>query len=605
MKKTMLFIASVAAGMAVSCTDLTEIENRIDGLDNRVTVLEDQVNALNDNVKALQAFAQSGTTVASVEKTGNTYKITLGDGKSYEITAGETGSAAVPVIAIDSEGYWTVDGERLISGGEPVKATGEKGEPGAEGPAGRTPEFGVDSEGYWTVRFSEDEEPARVTGADGEPVKATGDKGDSFFGSVTVEDGFLKVSLASDPENFYSLPIVADFYCIIENAGDEPVVFDPLEEKTFTVSMKGVVSAKVDCPEGWTAWLDAPETADGNGTLHIAAGIPSVSTRSIIADSRKDVVVTACSATGAMALAKVSVSYFEVNVDISQATGFNLKGTAVNGDAALVQTLEDTDIFAFNSTLSAGTLWIEVVTADGVAALIVPDSFEDHSFSDAIPSSFGYASVTSAGTQYWALPSAEKYRIVLNRSTGKITFYSEANDLKPWSVEFPVDGNESNGVVRATITDHIYMYGNSWLNWTAKRVDATEISPADPQILYFRNKIEWMQLFNFKVGNVQEDFEIVTEGSKTNDLSVYSGFKSYTLIAADRSIYVQSPQADNKAVPFFWGEWIRLAGSNTEKGIYFYPANRVETEDGYEFEMNKTINEFILDLRNMRVKVVR
>lgn len=42
----------------------------------------------------------------------------------------------IPTIAIDSEGYWTVNGER---GGNPTKAQGEKGSDGANGKDGASP----------------------------------------------------------------------------------------------------------------------------------------------------------------------------------------------------------------------------------------------------------------------------------------------------------------------------------------------------------------------------------------------------------------------------------------------------------------------------------
>ena len=72
MKKVFLFFASAiaAAGLCISCTDLSGIEERIDTLEEKMASMINSVMALNENVKALQAFSQSGQTVKEIRQEG-------------------------------------------------------------------------------------------------------------------------------------------------------------------------------------------------------------------------------------------------------------------------------------------------------------------------------------------------------------------------------------------------------------------------------------------------------------------------------------------------------------------------------------------------------
>ena len=64
--------AAVIIGSAAifSCSDLNELEERIDDLDSRVTALEKQIPALNESVKAVSELIKEGAVITKIEYFG-------------------------------------------------------------------------------------------------------------------------------------------------------------------------------------------------------------------------------------------------------------------------------------------------------------------------------------------------------------------------------------------------------------------------------------------------------------------------------------------------------------------------------------------------------
>ena len=282
---------AVLVCLLAACSDLSNLEKRVDSLESRVQALETQVEILNTNINSLQRLAEGGI-ISSVSEKDGVYTITLGDGSTIVLNQGSTGIANAPVVSIDSEGYWMVD---YGQGAEYILVDGNRGKAG--GSNGITPVFGVDNEGYWTVSYDGGNTFTQVKDANGNPVKAIPDGGvqDKWFDHVGVEGDKLVVRLKNDGGT-YSLPIVKDFKCAIVNTEDE-IVFNNNETKTLTVEMVGVASAIVTAPQGWTAELN--ET-----TLSITS--PS-GTKAVIANSRTDVSILAVSSNGFASISKVKV----------------------------------------------------------------------------------------------------------------------------------------------------------------------------------------------------------------------------------------------------------------------------------------------------------
>lgn len=287
-----IFFSIVSALVfAIGCSEVDKLSERVDSLEGRVTALETLTSTLNDNILALQKLA-GGSTINSVALKDGVYTITLSNGETLTINQGAVGVGNAPIMSIDSEGYWMVDygkgAEYILVDGKKVKAVGSNGV---------TPKFSVDKEGYWTVSYDGGSTYARVKDEEGNPVKAVVDGSsaqDSFFDDVKYENGVLTiVPKGGEP---LVLPVISSFLCAVKDAADVQV-FSYGQTRTYNVEQKGVASAIVTAPEGWTAIL-----TDTQLSITAPAG-----TKATIADSSTDVSILAISTQGLATVAKVRV----------------------------------------------------------------------------------------------------------------------------------------------------------------------------------------------------------------------------------------------------------------------------------------------------------
>lgn len=293
MRIRILALASIFLIFAGSCAKWNEMDARLDLLDSRVSALENQIEALNQNVAATAGLMSSGTIRSAVEQDG-VWTITLNNGEIIRIIQGRDAEALIPVMTIDSEGYWMID---FGSGASYVLYNGQKVR--AFGADGITPVFSVNNAGNWTVSYDGGKTFTEVPGPDGKPVSAIPEGGtpaqDPYFKSVSYEDGALVVVLKDNTT--LRIPIVADFYCIISGS-DQLQQFRSGETRQFRVSMSKVVQTFVTVPAGWEAVLS------GNS---LAVTAPAT-TKANLASTATDVSILALSAAGAAALAKLRVS---------------------------------------------------------------------------------------------------------------------------------------------------------------------------------------------------------------------------------------------------------------------------------------------------------
>ena len=117
--------AAFTMGVSVACTDLSDIEDRLDSLEGRVTALETQIVGLNGNIAALQQLVAGGTINSATVKDG-VWTIVLSNGETLTLTQGSVGVGNAPIMSVDAEGYWMVDygngATHILIDGNKVKA---------------------------------------------------------------------------------------------------------------------------------------------------------------------------------------------------------------------------------------------------------------------------------------------------------------------------------------------------------------------------------------------------------------------------------------------------------------------------------------------------
>ena len=296
--------AAFTLGISAACTDLNDIEDRLDSLEGRVAALETIIPSLNANIEALQKLTAGGTINSATVKDG-VWTIVLSNGETLTLTQGSIGVGNAPVMSVDKDGYWMVDygtgATYILIDGNKVKAIGTDG---------KTPMFGVDANGYWTVSYDDGKTYSQVKGADGNPVSALpqGDAKDPYFEDVKLVDGNLEITLRGGEK--ITVPVLSDFLCAIEATGVQ--IMDPGASMPFNVTLKGVKSTMITTPAGWKATLS--EAVDSKAVLTVTA--PKV-TKSTIADSNADITILAFSEQNYAAISKIQVMLSDAPVVIN------------------------------------------------------------------------------------------------------------------------------------------------------------------------------------------------------------------------------------------------------------------------------------------------
>lgn len=194
--------------------DDSELRGDIENLEGRITALEEWQKSVNTDIRSLQSLVEAledkdyvtavtpledGTGyVISFLKSGN---VTIKNGEQGE--KGEDGTTPVISVKQDSDGkhYWTVNGEWLLDNGNKMPVTGEKGDKGDKG------DKGADSIAP-QVRINKDTNLWEISTDGGKTwtstgIKATGDKGNTGAQGPQGDAIFAKdgIDYTSDLDN--------------------------------------------------------------------------------------------------------------------------------------------------------------------------------------------------------------------------------------------------------------------------------------------------------------------------------------------------------------------------------------------------------------------
>ena len=177
MKKVQNIILAVTILFAVGCSEFDDssLRGRIDNIKERMEVLDENLKTLNAQLATLSEIT-GGNVITSVSRDHNgNYVLTYKDNKNITHTvelALKSDLINLPLIGVkqDTDGiyYWTT----TIDG-----VTTWLYKPGATDkiPAsGYTPVLSVDAQGYWTV------DGVRILNSNNQPVEATDDRTSIF-----------------------------------------------------------------------------------------------------------------------------------------------------------------------------------------------------------------------------------------------------------------------------------------------------------------------------------------------------------------------------------------------------------------------------------------
>ncbi|MDR0668125.1 MAG: DUF4988 and DUF4465 domain-containing protein [Prevotellaceae bacterium] len=259
MKKTSFIIAAAllyAGFSGCSKYDDSDLWNTVNSLEQKLKTIEDKVNQMNSEIGAIQILVNALNAgkwiVGEPVETATGYLITFNDGTTVTLRHGADGApgADAPIIGVREEGgvyYWTITSNG--STGWITDAQGQK-----LPTSGAAPLIGVDDEGYWTING------VRLTGADGRPVKASSAGGDSFFSDVSDDEYAVTFTLADG--TVIVIPKAENLSISTDITTALFIKYGETQEYDFTLS--GTGSVIITKPDGWKATLKG-------GTLSITA----------------------------------------------------------------------------------------------------------------------------------------------------------------------------------------------------------------------------------------------------------------------------------------------------------------------------------------------
>ena len=284
---TLLASVLLFAGGCSDNFDDSALWKGADEIYNQLTELEKQTDEINRQIQLLSAVVNGGvvTSITQDAEGNNVVRFKGPDNVEHSVTvATKDDVTTAPILGTKEEGgvlYWTT-----TAGG---KTDFLKDTDGAKIPvAGRTPEVAVDKEGYWTVNGK------RLTDAAGNPLKAEG-KETSLITGVTRDANGNAVFTLGDGTTV-SAPVFDAFNIVFKVGGtvlgDEYVVEDTSQPLTIGYELTGEKAGetilKIMRAEKLTAVAD---TAAGTITVTFGNAFEEGSFTVMLCDTEENVLI--------------------------------------------------------------------------------------------------------------------------------------------------------------------------------------------------------------------------------------------------------------------------------------------------------------------------
>lgn len=267
MKKSGI-ILSIALSVCLACKpDEAGMLAQMDKLDNRLATLEQSMAAINTQVEALGTITQGNVITSLNRDSDGNYIITYkgADDQEYTlVTAAKEQMINIPQLAVrkdESEGiyYWILvatdgtESDLLDASGKRVPVSGS------------APKISTDSQGFWTV------DGVRMLDGNGRPIEAR-DGTSCIFQSMRVnEDGDMEIVLGGGKTIVLPMQQVLNLTLSEPIDGTTPTSFPASKEITYAVTGSAASSAivAISGAYGLTATQDKD---NGKITLSFPAG---------------------------------------------------------------------------------------------------------------------------------------------------------------------------------------------------------------------------------------------------------------------------------------------------------------------------------------------
>lgn len=224
--------------LIAGCYNDDELWDEVKGIKTELSQLKENLS----NLQTIVSAYENAKFITNYEETDEGIKITFSDNKTIIVKHGEKGADA-PVIGVKAEDgiyYWTItaNGETqfLLVDGQKLRVTGA------------APQLSVDTDGYWTV------DGERLKDTTGKDVKAN----ESFFQSVIPSEMEVVFTLTNGTS--FSIPTtkgINSFSFVKPTDGRPYYVFNFNEKKTLSLNMDKIISVDfLKKPEGWTFTLN-------------------------------------------------------------------------------------------------------------------------------------------------------------------------------------------------------------------------------------------------------------------------------------------------------------------------------------------------------------
>lgn len=258
------------------------IKEATEDLKDRVTALEEWQKSVNTDIRSLQSLVaaledKDYVTAVTPLEDGTGYVISFLKSGNVTIKHGERGEqgekgedGTTPVISVkqDSDGkhYWTVNGEWLLDNGNKMPVTGEKGDKGDKGDKGAdaiAPRVRINTDtNLWEIS-TDGGTTWTSTG-----VKATGDKGNTGAQGPQGDAIFAKdgIDYTSDPDNVI-FTLADDTKVTLPRTSALTVGFDSYETfmLTPTANVIDIILPETLKEEDYTAFVAEVKNEAGVG----------------------------------------------------------------------------------------------------------------------------------------------------------------------------------------------------------------------------------------------------------------------------------------------------------------------------------------------------